>query len=171
MCASMMYKKDDTTLTSLTFRSATSNDLPHVVRMLAADDLGHQRENYTDPLPQSYYDAFAAIDASPLNELIVVEADDPQADSTIIGTLQLTFIPNIAFQGGTRALIEGVRVDQQFRGQGIGQQLFEWAIERARTAGCHMVQLTMNKQRADAFRFYERLGFTASHEGFKRYLH
>ena len=154
----------------LTFRAATSDDLPHVVRLLAEDDLGSQRENYTEPLPQSYYDAFTAIDASPLNELIVVEADGAQAGKSIIGTLQLTFIPNIAFQGGTRALIEGVRVDQAYRGQGIGQQLIEWAIERARTEGCHMVQLAMNKQRADALRFYERLGFTASHEGFKLYL-
>jgi ribosomal protein S18 acetylase RimI-like enzyme len=150
---------------TLVFRQAVMEDLPYIVDMLADDPLGAQRERFEVPLPVSYFAAFEAIDRSPLNELIVAAVDDK-----VIGVLQITFIPNISYQGGWRALIEGVRVSAEFRGQGIGRKLFEYAIHRAKEKGCHLVQLTMDKQRTDALRFYESLGFRASHEGFKLHL-
>jgi GNAT superfamily N-acetyltransferase len=91
-------------------------------------------------------------------------------EGTVVGVLQLTFIPNISYQGGWRALIEGVRVSADYRNQGIGRKLFEYAINRAKEKGCHMVQLTMDKERTEAHRFYQSLGFQASHEGFKLHL-
>ena len=145
-----------------TFRRATRSDVPDIVRMLADDPLGSKREAYESPLPESYYSAFEAIDDDPNNELVVA-----CVGSRVIGVLQLTFIPYLTYRGSWRALIEGVRVDGSVRSRGIGQQLFEWAIERARQRGCHMVQLTSDKARPDAIRFYERLGFVASHEGLK----
>jgi GNAT superfamily N-acetyltransferase len=148
------------------FRRARADDLPAIVHLLADDPLGAKRERYASPLPESYDQAFAAIDADPNNELIVVE----RARGAIIGVLQLTFIPSITYQGGWRALVEGVRVAAPYRSTGIGRQLFEWAIERARQRGCHLVQLTTDKARPDAIRFYESLGFVASHEGMKLHL-
>jgi GNAT superfamily N-acetyltransferase len=149
----------------LTFRSAVMEDLPYIVEMLSDDPLGAKRERFECPLPDSYFAAFEAINRNPDNELIVATIEDK-----VIGVLQLTFIPNISYQGGWRALIEGVRVSADVRSQGIGRQLFEFAINRAREKGCHMLQLTMDKKRTDAFRFYNSLGFQASHEGFKLYL-
>jgi GNAT superfamily N-acetyltransferase len=146
----------------LTFREATRADVPEVVRMLADDALGRERERYEEPLPQSYMQAFDAIDSDPNSELIVVEQD-----GAVIGTLHLTFLRSLSFQGSTRAQIESVRVDQPLRGRGIGRQLFGWAIARARRKQCRLVQLTTNKGRPDAHRFYLRLGFVASHEGMK----
>lgn len=148
-----------------TIRAARRDDLPAIVRLLADDHLGSKRERYEDPLPEEYYRAFAAIDSDPNNEAVVVEND-----GAVIGTLQITFIPNLSYRGGIRAQIEGVRVDDRFRSAGIGRMLFEWAIERARGKGCHLVQLTADKTRPDAHRFYESLGFTASHEGMKLHL-
>jgi GNAT superfamily N-acetyltransferase len=149
----------------ITFRDAARDDLPKLVGLLANDHLGSQRERFDDPLPDCYYDAFEAIDSDPNNRLVVVEHD-----GNVIGTLQLTFIPNMTYQGGIRAQIEGVRVDNALRSQNIGRRLFEWAIEEARKRGCHMVQLTADKTRPDAHRFYESLGFTASHLGMKLHL-
>ncbi|HEY0877368.1 MAG TPA: GNAT family N-acetyltransferase [Zeimonas sp.] len=150
----------------LAFRRATPEDLPAIVALLADDPLGARRERFVDPLPQAYHDAFAAIDRDPNNELVVVDAPGHR----VIGMLQLTFIPCITHQGGWRALIEGVRVAAVFRSGGVGRQMLSWAIERARDRGCHMVQLTSDKTRADAVRFYEQLGFVASHEGMKLHL-
>ena len=147
------------------FRRATRADLPEIVAMLAADPLGAQRETFASPLPASYYAAFEAIDRDPNNELVVTELD-----GRIVGVLQLTFIPYLTYGGRPRALIEGVRVSSEVRSQGIGRTLFLWAIERARERGCHMVQLTSDKARPDAIRFYESLGFVASHEGMKLHL-
>lgn len=144
------------------FRPATIKDLPAIVRMLADDFLGSQRERYEEPLPESYLKAFAEIDSSPNNELIVAEID-----GEVIGTMQLTFIPNIAFQGGKRMLIESVRVDSKLRGQGIGKKFMEFAINRAKEKDCLFVQLTTAADRTDAHRFYKDLGFTASHVGMK----
>lgn len=144
------------------FRPATIEDLPEIVRMLADDFLGSQRERYEEPLPESYLKAFAEIDSSPNNELIVAEID-----GEVIGTMQLTFIPNIAFQGGKRMLIESVRVDSKLRGQGIGKKFMEFAINRAKEKDCLFVQLTTAADRTDAHRFYKDLGFTASHVGMK----
>lgn len=144
------------------FRPATIKDLPEIVRMLADDFLGSQRERYEEPLPESYLKAFAEIDSSPNNELIVAEID-----GEVIGTMQLTFIPNIAFQGGKRMLIESVRVDSKLRGQGIGKKFMEFAINRAKEKDCLFIQLTTAADRTDAHRFYKDLGFTASHVGMK----
>ncbi len=139
-------------------RRATRTDLPAIIGLLADDDLGRQRESPHEPLPESYYVAFAAIDADPRQVLVVGEIA-----GGIIATLQLTFIPYLAYRGGLRAQIESVRVDSRRRGGSLGRQLFLWAIERARQEGCHMVQLTTNASRADAQRFYTRLGFVPSH--------
>jgi ribosomal protein S18 acetylase RimI-like enzyme len=146
----------------VTLRAATRADVPEIVRLLADDRLGAAREAYTSPLPQAYYTAFDAIERDPHNELMVCTVED-----RIAGTLQLTFIPYITHRGTWRAVIEGVRVDSAMRSRGIGRRMIEWAIERARQRGCGMIQLTSNKTRADAIRFYESLGFVASHEGLK----
>jgi len=146
----------------LTIRRATRADIPAIVHLLADDPLGQRRERDEDPVPVTYYDAFAQIDADPRNELVVVEMH-----GEVVGTLQLTLLPYLTYQGGTRAQIEAVRVDRRYRRQGVGYYLFVWAIERARHAGCHLVQLTTNASRDDAHRFYARLGFVASHIGMK----
>ncbi|TDR23588.1 ribosomal protein S18 acetylase RimI-like enzyme [Marinicella litoralis] len=147
---------------TLQYRAATTKDLPTLVAMLADDALGALRENPALPLSKEYLMAFASIDEDPNNELIVVELE-----AQIIGMLQLTFIPYLTHQGTWRCLIEGVRIHRQHRGQGVGQALFQWAIDRAKHRGCQLAQLTSDKQRPDAIRFYESLGFVASHEGFK----
>jgi GNAT superfamily N-acetyltransferase len=148
------------------FRKATRADLPAIVHLLAQDMLGQKREDYRDPLPNSYHEAFDRIDADPNQELIVAE----QTDGEVIGTLQLTILPNLSYQGSSRALIEAVRVREDQRGAGIGGELLQWAIGRARERGARMLQLTSDKQRTDAVRFYEKLGFKASHEGLKMFL-
>jgi GNAT superfamily N-acetyltransferase len=148
--------------TELTFRRAQRGDLTDIVRMLADDPLGSKRERYENPLPASYGDAFDAIASDPNNELVVASLD-----GRVIGVLQLTFIPYVTYQGSWRALIEGVRVDASVRSRGVGRAMFEWAIARARERRCVMLQLTTDKTRADAKRFYEGLGFVASHEGMK----
>ncbi|MBT2703157.1 GNAT family N-acetyltransferase [Chryseobacterium sp. ISL-80] len=130
--------------------------------MLADDLLGSQRERFLQPLSQSYLDAFKAISSDPNNELIVACVGDE-----VIGVQQITFTPYITHQGGWRATIEGVRTSSRVRGMGIGTELIKWAIKRAEERDCHLVQLTTDKQRPDALRFYEKLGFTATHEGLK----
>lgn len=147
---------------NLTFRAALEADLLALVELLADDDLGAQREDASEPLDAAYASAFAAIAADPNNELIVVEH---QGD--LVGVLQLTFIPNLTHLGSWRCLIEGVRIHRSYRGRGLGTSLFTWAIERAAERSCTLVQLTSDKQRPEAHRFYESLGFRATHEGFK----
>jgi GNAT superfamily N-acetyltransferase len=147
------------------FRRATAADLPAIVRLLAEDPLGARRERYAEPLPASYAAAFDAIDRDPNQELCVVCSQD-----AVVGVLQITFIPYLTYQGGWRALIEGVRIAAPMRSRGLGRMMFEWAIGRARARGCHMVQLTSDKSRPDAIRFYQALGFVASHEGMKLML-
>lgn len=147
---------------ALKFRPATSSDLTTLVGMLADDALGAKREDFRDPLPDSYKTAFEAIDSDPNNELVVATLDE-----NVIGMLQLTFIPYLTYQGGWRCLVEGVRISSTQRGKGFGKQVFQWAIERARERNCHLVQLTTDKSRPDAIRFYETLGFKATHEGMK----
>ncbi len=144
------------------FRLATRDDLPSIVRMLADDDLGSQREHYEDPLPDPYYSAFEQIHGDPNHELIVAERE-----GDVIGTLHLMFLPSISFQGGLRAQVESVRVDKRFQSQGIGSEMMKWTIERARQRGALVVQLTTHKTREDAHRFYEKLGFKGSHLGMK----
>lgn len=148
--------------TDVLFRRATRADLPSIVRLLAEDDLGSQREQNEDPLPESYYSAYEEINKDPHHELIVAELDE-----AVIGTLHLMFLPSISFQGGLRAQIESVRIVNQLQGQGIGSEMMKWAIERAQARGAHIVQLTTHKSREDAHRFYERLGFKGTHLGMK----
>lgn len=151
------------------YREANTADLPEIIRMLADDQLGNAREDSSVPINQQYLDAFSIINADSNNELIVLETDEP-GNPAIMGILQLTYIPYLTYKGSWRCLIEGVRIHQDFRGQGLGTKLFEWAIERAKQKGCNIVQLTSNKNRNDAIRFYESLGFKASHEGFKLFF-
>jgi ribosomal protein S18 acetylase RimI-like enzyme len=146
---------------SLDIRPARREDLPEIVRMLAEDSLGANRDTYALPLADSYYAAFEAIARDENNELFVATLD------RVVGTLQLTYIPYLTYRGSWRALIEGVRIDASVRSQGLGTKLIQWAIARAQSRGCNIVQLTSNKSRLDAIRFYQRLGFVVSHEGLK----
>ena len=146
----------------LHIRLAGRADLPEIVRLLADDDLGSQRERCTNPLPDSYYAAFEQMEGNPYFEWIVGELD-----GRIVATLQLIFIPSLSYQGGLRAQVESVRVDAPLRSQGIGKIMMEWAMERARQRGAHIMQLSTHKTRLDAHRFYERLGFSGSHIGMK----
>ena len=146
----------------LLFRRATREDLPSIVRMLADDELGSRRERFTDPLPNSYYLAFEQIERDPNHELIVAEEN-----GKVVGTLHLTFLPSISYQGGLRAQVESVRVDRECRNMGIGRRMMAWTIECARERGAHFIQLTSHLSRKDAHRFYERLGFKGSHLGMK----
>ncbi|GMN09231.1 GNAT family N-acetyltransferase [Croceitalea sp. MTPC9] len=147
-------------------RKALKKDVFAIVEMISNDKLGKLREDFQNPLPDSYYEAFDNINADPNQELVVIETESQQ----VIGTLQLSFIQYLTYQGGIRAQIEAVRVHESYRGKGIGQKLFEWAIVKAKTKGAHVVQLTTDKKRPEALRFYENLGFKASHEGMKLHL-
>ncbi|WYV00175.1 GNAT family N-acetyltransferase [Oceanobacillus sp. FSL H7-0719] len=146
----------------ISFRKATEKDLEKIVALLADDMLGAARERYEYPLPESYKNAFNAIQSDPNNELIVA-----CIDTEVVGVQQITFTPFLTYQGGWRATIEGVRTSASVRGEGIGTKLIQWAIQRAKERGCHLIQLTTDKQRRDAQRFYEQLGFQATHEGMK----
>ncbi|MEM7381717.1 MAG: GNAT family N-acetyltransferase [Bacteroidota bacterium] len=151
-------------MSSLTHpRRAELKDLNSIVKLLADDRLGQKRERYAEPLPEVYVKALKNILADPNQELMVLESES----GGIIGTLQLSFIQYLTYQGGIRAQIEAVRVHKSYRGKGIGQKLFEWAIARAKERGAHLVQLTTDKKRPEELKFYEKLGFTASHEGMK----
>lgn len=146
----------------ISYRLATAEDLPTIVQMLADDTLGATRERAETPLPQSYYDAFRAIDSDPNIELIVAEAA-----GQIVGTVQVGYVPGLSRQGMWRATIEAVRVAATERSKGIGAAMIQETIARARQRGCGLVQLTSDRSRADARRFYERLGFIHTHVGMK----
>jgi ribosomal protein S18 acetylase RimI-like enzyme len=152
----------ETALPDLTFRRAVAADLPTLVAMLADDVLGQARERPGLPLAREYQEGFAAIDADPKQYLLIAEQD-----GAIAGMLQLTCIPGISHLGSWRCQIEGVRVATSLRGHGIGQAMMRHALTIARERGCKIVQLTTNKSRADAKRFYEQLGFEPAHEGMK----
>lgn len=152
--------------TKLRIREATRADLAAIVALLADDILGAAREHPEEPLSRSYVDAFEAIAADPNDELVVASLGDE-----VVGCLQLTFTPGLSHGGSWRATVEGVRVSSAHRSRGIGEVLLRWVVERARERGCAMVQLSTDKRRRDAHRFYERLGFVASHEGMKLALH
>jgi len=143
----------------LEIRRATAADVEAVVAMLADDPLGARRESPGDP---AYARTFAEIDADPRQYLAVAVSG-----GEVVGTLQLTFIPGLSRRGATRALIEAVRVRADRRGSGLGRRLAEWAIETSRARGAALVQLTTDASREDAHRFYERLGFQATHVGMK----
>lgn len=144
----------------LEIRAADSDDVAPIVAMLADDPLGAQRESPDDLAP--YLTALERLSADPNQHLVVAVRE-----GRVVGTLQLTVIPGLSRRGSTRSIIEGVRVHADERGSGLGTQLIEWAIEESRRRNCQLVQLTSDATRTDAHRFYERLGFEASHVGFK----
>ncbi|SNX62434.1 ribosomal protein S18 acetylase RimI-like enzyme [Streptomyces sp. TLI_55] len=144
----------------LEIRAAGSDDVAPIVAMLADDPLGAQRETPDDLTP--YLTALERLSADPNQHLVVAVRE-----GRVVGTLQLTIIPGLSRRGSTRSIIEGVRVHADERGSGLGTQLIEWAIEESRRQNCQLVQLTSDATRTDAHRFYERLGFEASHVGFK----
>ncbi len=154
-----------TSAEEVVIRRATRADVPKVVDLLADDDLGAEREKPTNPLAPSYYAAFDEIDSDPNNELVVADLE-----GELVATLQLTFLPYLTHGGSRRAQIEGVRVHRSLRGSGLGSRVIRWAISRARERGCRIVQLTSDKRRDDAIRFYEQLGFRPTHEGLKLFL-
>jgi GNAT superfamily N-acetyltransferase len=150
----------------VTFRPATRADVPAVVALLEDDDVSRSRDQtLAEAEDARYWAAFEAIDADPRNELIVADAG-----GAVAGTCQLTFTPSLSRRGTERMTIEAVRVRSDLRGGGIGRAMMAWAIDRARERGCGLVQLTTDKRRTDAHRFYDSLGFTATHEGFKLIL-
>ncbi|MCX5200024.1 GNAT family N-acetyltransferase [Streptomyces sp. NBC_00237] len=151
------------TAEDLRIRPSVEADLPAIVAMLAADPLGEQRESPDDLTP--YTEAFKRLAEDP-NQLLVVA----EREGRVVGTLQLTLVPGLSRKGATRSIIEAVRVHADERGSGLGTRFIEWAIEESRARGCQLVQLTSDISRKDAHRFYERLGFTASHVGFKLQL-
>ncbi|MEV0554321.1 MULTISPECIES: GNAT family N-acetyltransferase [unclassified Streptomyces] len=147
----------------LEIRPAVPDDVPAIVAMLADDPLGAQRESPDDLSP--YLAALERLSDDPNQHLVVAVRE-----GRVVGTLQLTIIPGLSRKGATRSIIEGVRVHADERGSGLGTRFIEWAIDRSRSEGCQLVQLTSDVIRTDAHRFYERLGFTASHVGFKLQL-
>ncbi|SFZ95178.1 Ribosomal protein S18 acetylase RimI [Flaviramulus basaltis] len=150
----------------MNFRKATINDVSIIVEMIADDELGKKRENFQVPLPNEYLNAFDKIHSDQNQELIVVENENAE----IIGTLQLSFIQYLTYRGGIRAQIEAVRIRKDKRGLGIGKTMFEWAINRAKERNAHLLQLTTDKKRPKAIKFYEDLGFKATHEGMKMHF-
>lgn len=148
----------------LVTRRAQRDDLPRLLELIADDMLGKNREGVGSG-DAAYARAFDAIDRDPNQCLLVAESE-----GRIAGMLQITFIPGLSRRGAWRANIEAVRVDSRLRGRGIGGWLIERAIDIARERGCRLVQLTSDKRRADAHRFYGRLGFAATHEGYKLVL-
>jgi len=147
----------------MNFRKAKKEDVYDIVKMIANDKLGKLRENFQTPLPEMYYAAFENINKDNNQELIVLENEKRE----IIGTMQLSFIQYLTYQGRLRAQIEAVRIREDQRGKGIGEKMFVWAIERAKERKAHLVQLTTDKKRPEALRFYQKLGFQATHEGMK----
>lgn len=148
-------------MTALTYREATIDDLPFIIMQVVEDSVTPVDEDITAADPR-YARAFDAIAADPNHEIWIVEQDGAP-----IASFQLSYIPGLMRRGGWRGLIEGVHVVRTHRGGGVGGEMMRWAIDRCRERGCVLVQLTSNKQRKDAHRFYERLGFAATHEGFK----
>ena len=150
-------------MTPLVIRPATRDDVAAIVAMLADDQLGATREDVLDT--QAYAAAYDRVSADPGQHLVVAERI-----GRVVGTLQLSIIPGLSRRGATRSILEGVRVHKDERGSGLGTELVTWAVEESRRLGCSLVQLTSDASRSDARRFYERLGFVASHVGFKLQL-
>jgi GNAT superfamily N-acetyltransferase len=152
-----------TDLAPVVLRTARAGDVAAIVGLLAADQLGTARDGVRDDVDLAAYTAaFRAIDADPAHLLLVAESA-----GEIVGTMQLSFLPGLARRGALRAQIEAVRVAESWRGSGLGGAMMRWAIDEARRRGCALIQLTSDKSRTDAHRFYSRLGFVASHEGMK----
>jgi GNAT superfamily N-acetyltransferase len=147
------------------FRTATRADVPAILALLDDDDIARSRQSghvTPESVDAARWAAFEAIDADPRNELIVADQD-----GTVVGTCQLTFTPSLSRRGAERMTIEAVRVRGDLRGRGTGRAMMIWSLQRARERGCGLAQLTTDKRRTHAHRFYASLGFTASHEGFK----
>ncbi len=153
------------TAPALELRPATEADLPALVALLADDPLGARRERRGGEVSEAYHEAFRSIDADPNHVLLVADVDE-----IVVGLLQLSFLPHLTYQGGWRAQIEGVRVAREHRSLGIGRRMIEAAVDRARARGCHLVQLTTDRRRPEALKFYRSLGFEASHDGLKLHL-
>jgi len=151
--------------TELELRSAEEADLPTIVALLVDDPLGARREDASEELASDYRTAFQAIAADDNHDLLVADIE-----GYVVGALQLSFILHLTYKGGWRAQIEGVRVAEEVRSRGVGQALFDEAIARAKRKGCHFVQLTTDRRRAEALEFYLRLGFKATHDGLKLHL-
>jgi GNAT superfamily N-acetyltransferase len=147
---------------NLMYREAEEKDVISLVKMLADDEFGSKREDFSLPINEQYFDALKNISNDPNNELVVVENE-----MEVVGMLQLTVIPYLTHIGTWRCLIEGVRINSSNRGLGLGTEIFRWAIARAKERNCGIVPLTSDKLRPDALRFYEGLGFKSTHEGFK----
>lgn len=152
-------------MTDVIFRPATRDDLPTIIALLADDEHGRGREDPSLPLDPCYLAAFEAIEADPNQEVIVADQD-----GRVIGVMQLSYVPGLAFRGAWRGQIEAVRVARDVRGQRVGARMIEWANNRFRARGCRMAQLMSMQSRTDAHRFYERLGWDKSHFGFKYQL-
>lgn len=148
-------------ISPVTIRRADRGDVEAIVRMLADDPLGSGRERVEDPLPESYFRAFKAVDRDPNIQLVVAE----DRDGVVLGCLQLGILPGLSSQGASRGLIEDVRVAAHCRSRGIGEQMVQWAVAEARSRGCRLVELLTHNSRVDAQRFYKRLGFAPNHVG------
>ena len=148
-------------ISPVTIRRAGRGDVLSIVRMLADDPLGSGRERVEDPLPESYFRAFEALDRDPNIQLMVAE----DREGVVVGCLQLCILPGLSSQGALRGRIEDVRVAAHCRSRGIGEQMVPWAIAQARSRGCRLVELLTHNSRVDAQRFYKRLGFAQSHAG------
>lgn len=152
-------------MSRLVFRDATAADLPFIVGLYVEDSVVETVDDPAEAMSQPYLDALAAIDADPNQVLAVAELDGER-----VGTIQISFIPGLNRVGMWRGLIEGVHISPDHRGKGLGGEMIKWAMDACKARGCGMAQLTSNKQRVDAHRFYERLGFKKSHDGFKYYF-
>ena len=149
----------------LTYRPAKPEDLPFIVAQIVEDSVVATPDAPADAMHTDYTSALAAIDADPNEEMFIVEGD-----GVAIGCFQLSYLPGLMRRGMWRGQIEAVHVSDALRNRGYGSEMMRWALQRCREKGCGMVQLTSNKKRLDAHRFYERLGFLKSHEGFKYYF-
>jgi GNAT superfamily N-acetyltransferase len=143
-------------------RDATRDDIPGIVELYVTDELTHKHQLEAEGVPEGYYATFDAIEADARNRLLVAELA-----GHVVGSFQLTYVPDMMPEGRERAIVENVIVDSAVRGHGIGEAMMRWAIEEARARNCLRVQLTSSKARANAHRFYERLGFQRTHEGFR----
>lgn len=152
-------------MTRLTYRSAMPGDLPFLIALIVEDSVVDTGDSADDAMDDDYLRALAAITADPHQEMIVAELDGEP-----VGCFQLTYTPGLMRRGTWRGTIEVVHILAEKRNLGLGSEMMRWAIERCREHNCGLVQLTSNKERTDAHRFYERLGFKRSHEGFKHYL-
>lgn len=153
-------------INALNFRAATAADLPFIIGLIADDDVsGEVADDPGEHAGPHYQAAFAAVQNDPNQLMLIAELGGVR-----VGTFQLTFIPSIARRGMTRALVEAVHVAPEYRNRGVGSAMMHWAMQKSRERGAGLVQLTSNKKRLDAHRFYRRLGFSQSHEGFRIFL-